>query len=75
MPDGRTTAFLLFSGEVVVEGERGAGEGDLAFFSRRGRGIAVKAKQEAKLLLISGDPIAEPVVGPEVAFTRVEFVP
>src|SRR5437870_11105901 len=29
LPDGQTTTFLVLSGEVVVKGEREAGEGDL----------------------------------------------
>ena len=40
-----------------------AGEGDLAIFARAGSGIAVKANSDAKLLVMDGEPIAEPVVG------------
>jgi redox-sensitive bicupin YhaK (pirin superfamily) len=50
LPDGHTTAFLVLSGEVVVNGERQAGEGDLAVFGRAGGGVTVKAKKDAKLL-------------------------
>jgi quercetin 2,3-dioxygenase len=63
LPDGHTTAFLVVSGEVVVNGERDASEGDLVVFTRAGDGIAVKGKSDAKLLVMSGEPIAEPVVG------------
>ena len=38
-----------------MDSERGAGEGDPAIFSRRGRGIAVKANKEAKLVVMSGE--------------------
>jgi redox-sensitive bicupin YhaK (pirin superfamily) len=51
------------TGEVVVNGERDAGEGDLAIFARTGDRIGVKAKTGAKLLVMDGEPIAEPVVG------------
>ncbi len=63
LPDGHTTAFLVLSGEIQMDGERKAGEGDLAVFARSGSGITVKANSEAKLLLMAGEPIAESVVG------------
>jgi len=63
LPDGHTTTFLVLSGEVQVDGERDAGEGDLAIFARAGDGITVKAKTDAKLLVMGGEPFDEPVVG------------
>jgi len=63
LPDGHTTAFLVLSGEVEVDGERDAGEGDLAIFARAGDGITVKAKTDAKLLVMGGEPFDDPVVG------------
>ena len=75
LPDGHTTTFLVLSGEVVVNGEKAAGEGDLAIFERSGDGITVKAKTDAKLLVMDGEPIAEPVVGhgPFVMNSRAEI--
>ena len=75
LPDGHTTTFLVLSGEVTVNGERNAGEGDLAIFARAGNGIAVTAKTDAKLLVMDGEPFAEPVVGhgPFVMNSRVEI--
>ncbi len=54
---------------------RVAGEGDLAIFERRGLGITVTAKADAKLLVLGGEPIAEPVVGhgPFVMNSREEI--
>ena len=63
LPDGHTTAFLVLSGEVSVNGERKAVEGDLAIFARAGVGITVKAKTDAKLLVMDGEPFDEPIVG------------
>jgi redox-sensitive bicupin YhaK (pirin superfamily) len=63
LPDGHTATFLVLSGEVMVNGESEAGEGDLAISARTGYGITVKAKTDAKLLVMDGEPIAEPVVG------------
>jgi len=75
LPDGHTSAFLVLSGEVSVDGERTAGEGDLAIFARNGDGITVKANADAKMLVMSGEPIAEPVVGhgPFVMNSRAEI--
>jgi redox-sensitive bicupin YhaK (pirin superfamily) len=63
LPDGHTTTFLVLSGEVKVDGGEKAGEGDLAIFTRAGDSISVKANTDAKLLVMDGEPIAEPVVG------------
>jgi redox-sensitive bicupin YhaK (pirin superfamily) len=67
----------VLSGEVTVNGADGkAGEGDLAIFARSGNGISVKANTDAKLLLMDGEPIAEPVVGqgPFVMNSRAEIL-
>jgi redox-sensitive bicupin YhaK (pirin superfamily) len=75
LPDGHTTTFLVLSGQVIVNGERDAGEGDLAIFHRAGEGITVNAKTDAKLLVMDGEPIAEPIVGqgPFVMNSRAEI--
>ncbi len=74
LPDGHTTTFLVLSGEVEVDGKK-AGEGDLAIFERNGDGIALKANTDAKLLVMDGELIAEPVVGhgPFVMNSRAEI--
>ena len=74
LPNGHTTTFLVLSGEVEVDGKK-TGEGDLAIFDRDGDGISVKAKTDAKLLVMDGEPIDEPVVGqgPFVMNSRAEI--
>ena len=75
LPDGHTTTFLVLSDEVIVNEEKEAVEGDLAIFARAGDGIAVKAKTDARLLVMDGEPIAEPIVGqgPFVMNSRAEI--
>ena len=75
LPDGHTSALLVLSGEVVVNDERKAGEGDLAIVARSGNSVLVNAKTDAKLLVMDGEPIAEPVVGhgPFVMNSRAEI--
>jgi len=79
LPDGHTTTFLVLSGEVAVNGEtegrQTAREGDLAIFARAGEGISLTAKSDARLLVMGGEPIAEPIVGhgPFVMNSRAEI--
>jgi len=63
-----------------VNGEEGPSrtglhEGDLAIFERSGNGIALKANADARLLVMDGEPIVEPVVGhgPFVMNSRAEI--
>ena len=76
LPDGHTATFLVLSGKVLVNSEREAGEGDLAIFARSGTGILVKATTDAKLLVMAGEPIDEPIVGqgPFVMNSRTEIL-
>jgi redox-sensitive bicupin YhaK (pirin superfamily) len=75
LPDGHTTTLLVLSGEIVVNGEREAGAGDLAIFARAGDGVALTSKTDARLLVMDGEPIDEPVVGqgPFVMNSRAEI--
>ena len=75
LPNGHTTALLVLGGEILVNDERDAGEGDLAIFARSGESITVEAKSDAKVLLMDGEPIDEPIVGqgPFVMNSRAEI--
>lgn len=62
-PEGHTTALVPMQGRIVVNGGRGAGESQLALLSRTGGEFTLKPDRDLKVLLLSGEPIAEPVVG------------
>jgi redox-sensitive bicupin YhaK (pirin superfamily) len=75
LPEGHTTALLVLTGGITLDGDRAAGEGDLAIFDRAGSGVVLKATADSQLLVMSGEPIAEPVVGqgPFVMNSRAEI--
>lgn len=75
LTDGHTSAFLLLSGTVLIQEQRTANEGDLAIFERNGHHITLRAETDVRLLLMSGEPIDEPIVGrgPFVMNTEAEI--
>ena len=74
-PDGHTTTFLVLSGDVIAVGHDEAREGELVVFERTGNGIALKAQQPSRLLVMDGEPIDEPIFGygPFVMNSREEI--
>lgn len=72
---GWTTLVVVLSGEIVVDGRR-VGTARVAVLDRAGSRLALTAGAEgAKLLVLSGAPIDEPIVahGPFVMNSREEI--
>ena len=63
LPEGRTAALLVVEGEVEVNASRKASAAELVVLERKGRSFALSAAKDASLLVMSGEPIDEPVVG------------
>jgi len=63
LPGDYTTALFVLRGRVKLSGGELVGEAQLANFEREGGELAVEALQDTTLLLLNGQPIAEPVVG------------
>lgn len=61
--DGRTLALVVLKGSVRINGGPPVGEAQLVTFDRAGTDVFVDADSDATLLLLSGEPIDEPVVG------------
>ena len=62
-PEGWTAALVVLQGTVLVNGQSVAREGQLVVLDRRGSQFSVEANNDAIVLLISGEPIDEPIVG------------
>jgi quercetin 2,3-dioxygenase len=75
LPDHHTTAVLVVAGKITVSGEQQAGDGDLVIFHPAGTRLAFTASADSTLLVMSGEPIAEPIVGmgPFVMNSREEI--
>jgi redox-sensitive bicupin YhaK (pirin superfamily) len=63
VPAGQSTALLFLHGGGRVNGETSVDEGGLAVLARDGETLAIEAASDSTILLLSGTPIDEPVVG------------
>jgi len=61
--DGWNTALVVLHGTVRINGQHAAHNGQLVVLDAQGAGLAIEASTDAAVLLLSGEPIDEPVVG------------
>ena len=75
LPEGHTVAVVVLKGTVQVNGDAIAREAQFVLLDRTGGAVRLEANSEAKLLILSGAPIDEPVVmhGPFVMNTDQEI--
>ncbi|KAG1581278.1 hypothetical protein G6F46_015387 [Rhizopus delemar] len=68
--------LVVLRGTVLVNGESVARDAHLARFAQDGEDITVEANNDAVFLVLSGEPIDEPVVGygPFVMNSQAEIV-
>jgi redox-sensitive bicupin YhaK (pirin superfamily) len=76
LPDGHNAAVVLRKGDVLINGtDTLSGEALIAPLSEEGDAVTLEAKADTQLLILSGEPIAEPVAsyGPFVMNTHEEL--
>ena len=73
-PARHNLAILVMQGEVAIHDEA-VRTNDFVLFANEGEAVAVEARSDARLLVLAGEPIDEPVVsyGPFVMSTEGEI--
>lgn len=73
--DGWTTLLVVLDGTVQINGEAVLRQAQMVTLSTEGEGVVIEANADAKVLLLAGAPIDEPVVGygPFVMNTQAEI--
>jgi len=73
--EGRTLALAVLRGAVQINGETVARDAQLVTLARDGGSVHIEANGDATFLLLSGEPIDEPIVGygPFVMNTQEEI--
>ncbi len=74
LPAGHTAAVVVLHGTLLVNGEV-AREAQMVLLERDGQGLSLEANSDAVLLVLSGEPINEPIAGhgPFVMNTQAEI--
>ncbi len=75
LPDGHTTILVVLSGRITVDGGESAGAAEALLMSTDGQGVRIHADADTTLLVLTGEPIDEPIVGygPFVMNTEAEI--
>jgi redox-sensitive bicupin YhaK (pirin superfamily) len=75
IPDGHNAILLVMDGKIGVGDGKHVGDAGLATFSRQGGAIELDVQEPTRVLVLSGEPIEEPVAayGPFVMNTQEEI--
>jgi redox-sensitive bicupin YhaK (pirin superfamily) len=76
LPEGFNTSVFVLHGDIVVNGSQPVREVEMALFAQKGERVLLEARQDATMLIMSGEPIREPIAryGPFVMNTRDELM-
>ena len=75
-PANFNTAALVIEGNIVVNGEENAPTDHFVLFENEGENFTIEASEDAVVLIISGEPLKEPIFhhGPFVMNNRNEII-
>lgn len=75
VPEGHTLSVLVLAGVVQIDGREIVREAQMAVLGREGGAIRIEANSDAKILVLTGEPIDEPVAshGPFVMNSEAEI--
>ena len=75
-PANFNTATLVIEGNIVVNGEENAPTDHFVLFENEGENFTIEASEDAVILIISGEPLKEPIFhhGPFVMNNRNEIL-
>jgi redox-sensitive bicupin YhaK (pirin superfamily) len=63
LPEGHTLAVVILHGTIEVNGAQIARDAQMVLLDRAGTDLQLEANNDAKLLVLSGEPIDEPIAG------------
>lgn len=63
LPEGHTAMLVVLSGRLVVGGSQAVGEAEMLLLERDGTQVTVHTEGDTQLLVLTGEPIDEPIVG------------
>lgn len=63
VPEAHHISLLVLSGKVLISATQALGPRELAIFKRDGDSIVLETKEDSTILVMSGVPIDEPIVG------------
>ncbi|CNH99069.1 pirin family protein [Yersinia massiliensis] len=63
LPVGWNTALIVLRGSVLVNGDAIARDAEMVLLDAAGSYVTIEANNDALLLILSGEPIDEPIIG------------
>ena len=63
LPEGHNAAIVVLTGHVTVGGTQTVGEAEVVLLGPDGAGTTIDADGDSMLLILTGEPIDEPIVG------------
>ncbi|QGP81134.1 pirin family protein [Sphingobium sp. CAP-1] len=63
LPEGHVAMLVVLNGRLTVEGEHEIGEAEMLLLGRDGQDAHIRADGDTTLLVLTGEPIDEPIVG------------